>query len=307
MSATLIERKAPQMGAMRPTDYYALPMKGATKILAGTIVMIDAGYAAPGATATGKIAAGLADETVDNTAGAAGALTIRVKPGIFKFVNLGADPVVAAGVGTDCYIADNQSVAATNGGATRSRAGVVVQLDSDGVFVQLGFGVLGAHHGNRSHQFQPAQHSARVPLRLRRGLRQDHRALVHAARDGDPVFVQRERDRLDEPAPSLPRVGRRAHPQRHRDQRIHAEEQEVRVLVQGPDGRDRGRHLRGLPPDRPGDGSPGRSLARRSHRGRAPERDHAPLLRRTGVLLDVAPRRPCRSGERGLLELFQLG
>lgn len=86
------------MGAMRPTDDYALPMKAATKILAGTIVMIDAGYAAPGATATGKIAAGLADETVDNTAGSAGALTIRVKPGIFKFVNLAGDPVVAAGV-----------------------------------------------------------------------------------------------------------------------------------------------------------------------------------------------------------------
>ena len=45
MAATTIERKAPQMGNMRPTDYYALPMKAATKILAGTIVMIDAGYA----------------------------------------------------------------------------------------------------------------------------------------------------------------------------------------------------------------------------------------------------------------------
>jgi hypothetical protein len=129
------------MGAMRPTDYYALPMKAATKILAGTIVMVDAGYAAPGATATGKIAAGLADETVDNTAGAAGDLKIRVKPGIFKFVNLAADPVVAATVGSDCYIADNQSVAVSNGTGTRSRAGVVVQLDSDGVWVQLGFGV----------------------------------------------------------------------------------------------------------------------------------------------------------------------
>lgn len=282
-------------------------MKAATKILAGTIVMIDAGYAAPGATATSKIAAGLADETVDNTAGAAGALTIRVKPGVFKFVNLAADPVVAAGVGTDCYIADNQSVAATTGGATRSRAGVVVQLDSDGVWVQLGFGVLGAHHGNRSHQFQPAQHSAWVPLRLRRGFRQDHRALVHAACYRGSLLGERERLRLDEPDPEDAGMGRRARPQRSRHQRVHAEEQAVRVLAEGPDGRHRGRHLRRVPPDRAGDGSPGCSLARRPDRGLPPQRHHAPLLRRPGILLDVAPDRSRRPGEPGLLELLQLG
>lgn len=141
MSATLVERKADQMGAMRPADYYTLPVAASTKILAGTIVMIDAGYAKAGATATGKIAAGIADETVDNTGGADGALKVRVKPGIFKVLNLAGDPVVAAGVGADCFIADNQTVAATNGTNTRSRAGVVVQLDSDGVFVQFGFGL----------------------------------------------------------------------------------------------------------------------------------------------------------------------
>mgnify|MGYP003733929091 CR=1 FL=1 len=43
-------------GYEAPTAEAAEAMKAATKILAGTIVMIDAGYAAPGATATGKIA-----------------------------------------------------------------------------------------------------------------------------------------------------------------------------------------------------------------------------------------------------------
>ena len=93
MSATTIERKAPQMRAMRPHRLLLAADEGRDEDpRAGTIVAIDAGYAAPGATATGKIAAGLADETVDNTAGSAGALTIRVKPGIFKFVNLAGDP-----------------------------------------------------------------------------------------------------------------------------------------------------------------------------------------------------------------------
>lgn len=223
--------------------------------------MIDAGYAAPGATATGKVAAGLADETVDNTAGAAGDLTIRVKPGIFKFVNLGADPVVAAGVGTDCYIADNQSVAATNGGSTRSRAGVVVQLDSDGVYVQLGFGVLGAHYGYRPYQYQPPQHSAWVPRRLRVGFREDRPAVVANPRNRGPFLGERKRLRVDESDPEDARMGRLARSEQPCYQRVHAEKQGVRKFAQGPDGCRRGRHVRRIPPDCAGDWPAGRALA----------------------------------------------
>lgn len=144
MAATTIERRCDQMGAMRIADYYDLPVAAGVKLLAGTIAMISAtGFATPGVTGLNLVAAGLADETVDNIAGTAGAVRIRVKPGIHKFINLAGDPVVAAGLGLDCFVADNQSVAATNGTSTRSRAGKVIRLDADGVFVQLGIGILG--------------------------------------------------------------------------------------------------------------------------------------------------------------------
>lgn len=110
--------------------------------MAGTIVVLaTTGYATSGVTGLNLVAAGIADETVDNTAGTAGALRIRIKPGVFKFVNLVSDPVVITSHGLDCFIADNQSVSLTNGTSTRSRAGKVIRLDTDGVFVQLGIGL----------------------------------------------------------------------------------------------------------------------------------------------------------------------
>lgn len=141
MTATLVPRRADQLGASRPMDTLSVPVKAGAKLLPGTIVVTNAGYAAPGTTATGLVAVGLAQETVDNTTGADGAVRVLVRAGTFKFLNLGADPVLPAGVFSDCFIADNQTVAATNGGSTRSRAGKVIQLDADGVFVQIAPGL----------------------------------------------------------------------------------------------------------------------------------------------------------------------
>lgn len=141
MTATLIPRRADQLGAGRPMDTLSVPRKAGAKVLPGTIVVANAGYAAAGTTATGLVAMGLARATVDNTTGADGAVRVLVRAGIFKFLNLGADPVVPGGVFSDRFIADNQTVAATNGGSTRSRASKVIQLDADGVFVQLAPGL----------------------------------------------------------------------------------------------------------------------------------------------------------------------
>jgi len=38
-------------------------------------------------------------------------------------------------IGTDCYIVDDNTVAKTNGTSTRSRAGKVVDVNANGVFV----------------------------------------------------------------------------------------------------------------------------------------------------------------------------
>lgn len=126
----------------RSGEVFDFPAAATTKIHQGSIVALSAGYAAPGATATGRIAVGRAEQTIDNTSGAAGAVSVPVKRGIFKFGNSSAGDLIAqANVGADCYIVDDQTVALTNGGSTRSVAGKIVGVDSDGVWVQIGLGL----------------------------------------------------------------------------------------------------------------------------------------------------------------------
>jgi hypothetical protein len=117
------------------------PVAAATKIFAGGIVVLNAsGDAAPASTATGLVVRGVAQETVDNSGGAAGDLRVRTRAGIFKFANsAAADEITRADIGADCYLVDDQTVAKTDGTGTRSVAGKVVDVDSDGgVFVALG-------------------------------------------------------------------------------------------------------------------------------------------------------------------------
>lgn len=113
------------------------PVKGATTIYQGGVVVMDAGLAVPGRTATGLIAVGVAQQTVVNS-GADGAKKVPVERGTFKFANLGADAVTAADIQKDCYIVDDQTVAKTSGSNTRSIAGKVIEVEADGVFVRVG-------------------------------------------------------------------------------------------------------------------------------------------------------------------------
>jgi hypothetical protein len=138
MTALAAERNTKELVG----DVLESPVKASTKIYQGSLAVIDAGYAAPGRTATGLVAAGRCELTADNSAGAAGAIKARIKQGVFKFGNSSAGDLIAqADVGADCYIVDDQTVAKTNGTSTRSRAGIIVAVDSDGVWVQLGLGV----------------------------------------------------------------------------------------------------------------------------------------------------------------------
>ena len=137
MTAASAERNTPE----KTGGAYGEPVKGSTKIYKGTLIVLNAGYAAPGSTATGLIALGRAEETVDNSSGADGAKNIRVKPGVFRFANSGsADAIAQADAGADCYIVDDQTVAKTSGTSTRSRAGKIDSVDSVGVWVLIGLG-----------------------------------------------------------------------------------------------------------------------------------------------------------------------
>lgn len=115
------------------------PVKASVKPIQGGIAVLSAGYAAPGTTATGLIAVGRFEETVDNTAGANGDVSVQIKRGTFKFGNSSAGDLIAqADVGADCYIVDDQTVAKTSATNTRSVAGKIIAVDADGVWVKIG-------------------------------------------------------------------------------------------------------------------------------------------------------------------------
>jgi hypothetical protein len=133
MTALTKDRNTPR----REGDIFEHPVAAATKIFAGSIVALDASRnAAPGSTATGLVAAGRAEEMVDNSAGAAGDKTVKVRKGTFKFANDGS--IARADIGGTAYIVDDQTVADNDGTGTRSAAGTIVDVDSDGVWFQIG-------------------------------------------------------------------------------------------------------------------------------------------------------------------------
>jgi hypothetical protein len=128
------ERNTPQIGSGLVRE---IGVKANVKIYAGAIVVNDAGVAAPARTATGLVAIGRAERTADNTGGSAGAIRVRVQRGVFGFKNQGDDAIVAADIGKDCYLVDDETVAKGSASNTRSIAGKVFAIDGDTVFVEF--------------------------------------------------------------------------------------------------------------------------------------------------------------------------
>lgn len=123
---------------MKDGELISVPVAASVKIFAGALVAASStGYATPGAVATTLTYLGRAEEYVDNSAGAAGAKSVLIRRRkAFKFKNHAADLVVQSDLGKVCYIVDDETVAKTNGTSTRSAAGTVVCVESDGVWVQ---------------------------------------------------------------------------------------------------------------------------------------------------------------------------
>ena len=99
----------------------------AVKIPKGALVNISAaGYATNASDASGETFAGVAYETVDNSAGSAGDKVIRVEStGAFEFVDGGANGA-QTDVGVEFKIVDNQTV--TDAATTNNlKAGICVE------------------------------------------------------------------------------------------------------------------------------------------------------------------------------------
>ncbi len=111
-----------------------------TQFYKGGIIVLDQadGLFKKGVTGTGLIAVGRCSENY--LTGAGNTRKITARSGIFKYGNsASADLIAADDIGKDCFIVDDQTVALTNGTSTRSRAGKIYGVDTDGVWVAFTF------------------------------------------------------------------------------------------------------------------------------------------------------------------------
>jgi hypothetical protein len=125
------------------------PLADNVIVYLGSIVVLNAGFAEPGTVAAGLEAAGIAALAYPNgitggpgTPGAyadntqaghgAGKVAVEVRRGIYKVDNYATDPVVVGDIGKNCFVFDDHQVAHTDGGAGRSVAGRVENIDTDG-------------------------------------------------------------------------------------------------------------------------------------------------------------------------------
>lgn len=109
------------------------------RVFAGALVALTAaGLATPGAVATTLKVGGRARCEANNTGGAAGAITVEIEKGVFRFANSTAtDAITVADIGNNAFIVDDERVARTNGGNTRSVAGRIFDVDASGVWIQF--------------------------------------------------------------------------------------------------------------------------------------------------------------------------
>ena len=115
---------------------YVHPMAAAVKAFSGGIAVLDSnGFCKPAVTATGLTACGVFQETMDNVLGSAGAKFVRVEKGVFGFLTDGT--INRTFIGKPVYAMDDQMVAATDGGGTRSPAGVLDDFDGTYAWVRF--------------------------------------------------------------------------------------------------------------------------------------------------------------------------
>lgn len=116
----------------------------AVTVYKGTLVVLDTatGYCKPAVTGTGLVCLGIAVQAAPSTSTtgiSSGVTKIPVRPGRWLLANSSAsDEITNAWRGQPCFIVDNQTVAKTDGSATRSVAGTVEEVVTAGVWVNVG-------------------------------------------------------------------------------------------------------------------------------------------------------------------------
>lgn len=105
------------------------PVAAGTKIFAGSLVCVNAdGFAVPAADTSGYVFVGVALEQVDNSAGANGAKSLRVRrEGVFEF---DAASITQAMVGDPMYVVDDHTFDDAAGPTNDIKVGLLVKYAS---------------------------------------------------------------------------------------------------------------------------------------------------------------------------------
>lgn len=138
-----------QLGAGPIDNLVYLPVAANAVIYAGAIVAVELtgatspGYATQAITSTHLACVGRANvppfnnNVINNTGGVDGAISVQVQQGVFPFnIGASADALTQADVGEIVYLVDDQTVGRTSGTSTRSIAGVLQAITTQGTTTQ---------------------------------------------------------------------------------------------------------------------------------------------------------------------------
>lgn len=149
---------------LREGEFLYIPVAASIKLYAGTLIAINTstGLATYATDAAGLQVIGRAEYDLDNTADSVGgALSIKVRRGVFKYANssrsAAAYALVAANIGEICYVENEQTVQVAAGSSHNVVAGVFLGIDTDGnVWVDTRTAM---YESAESQAFTPTQNS----------------------------------------------------------------------------------------------------------------------------------------------------
>jgi len=136
MSALAADRITPR----RKIDHTATyKVKASTKIWQGGMVATDAnGYLVPASDTAALVVVGVAETSVDNSAGSSGDLSCWVSKGIFQFPMNGTD-IAQAQIGTNATVYDDQTVSKASVTTNDIVVGQIEEIDGSTVWVRVGY------------------------------------------------------------------------------------------------------------------------------------------------------------------------
>ena len=118
-------------------EIIVLPVAASTKIFAGSFVCVNSGgFVVPGADTSGLVFAGVAREYADNSAGANGAVSVKVqRRGLVKSVT---GTISAANIGNKVFLLDDQTAALAAGATNDIFCGVIARfIDSTHAWLDI--------------------------------------------------------------------------------------------------------------------------------------------------------------------------